>query len=569
MIPGTKTANYGIGWLLLLLALTGQTALAASAAHRAQHGMVVTQSAIASDVGAQVLRAGGNAIDAAVATAFALAVTYPEAGNIGGGGFLVYQPHEGGADAYDFRETAPTGSHPEMWLDEEGGYSPARQYVGPVAAGVPGTVAGLHRAWRDHGSLPWAELVAPAIALARNGFPIPEDLARTIAATLPRMEAYPASLAQFSRDGTPMAPGELLVQRDLARTLELIAADGPDAFYRGPIAEQIVALMASTGGLITAGDLASYRAVKRKPIRGTYRGYEIVSMPPPSSGGVALVQTLNMLEGYDIAGEGFGSARTLHLITEALRRTFADRARYLADPDFVKDMPVRRLTSKSYAADLRETISLNRAGKSSPATFEWPTASNDTAHFSVVDAQRNAVSLTYTLNGRYGNQMVVPGAGFLLNNEMGDFNPVPGLTDERGLIGTTPNLAAPGKRMLSSMSPTIVLKDGEVFMVTGARGGRSIISTVLQTIMNVVDHGMNAQAAVDARRIHHQWLPDRLRYEPQSFSRDTLNALRWLGHEIEQGGASWSNAEVIVVADDGWLEGGDDRRRSRGSVAGY
>ena len=327
--------------------------------------------------------------------------------------------------------------------------------------------------------------------------------------------------------------------------------------------------MASTGGLITAGDLASYRAVKRKPIRGAYRGYEIVSMPPPSSGGVALVQTLNQLEGYDIAGEGFGSARTLHLITEALRRTFADRARYLADPDFVKDMPVKRLTSKSYATELRETISLNRAGVSSPESFEWPATGNDTAHFSVVDAQRNAVSLTYTLNGRYGNQMVVPGAGFLLNNEMGDFNPVPGLTDERGRIGTTPNLAAPGKRMLSSMSPTIVLKDGEVFMVTGARGGRSIISTVLQTIMNVVDHGMNAQAAVDARRVHHQWLPDRLLYEPQSFSRDTLNALRWLGHEIEQGGASWSNAEVIVVAEDGWLEGGDDRRRSRGAVAGY
>ncbi len=383
------------------------------------------------------------------------------------------------------------------------------------------------------------------------------------------MEAYPAALAQFSRDGAPFAPGELLVQRDLARTLELIAAEGPAAFYTGRIAEQIVALMASTGGLITAGDLASYRAVKREPVRGTYRGYEIVSMPPPSSGGVALVQTLNILEGYDIAGEGFGSARTLHLTAEALRRTFADRARYLADPDFVKDMPIGRLTSKSYAAELRKTISLNRASASSPGSFEWPAASNDTAHFSVVDAKRNAVALTYTLNGRYGNQMVVPGAGFLLNNEMGDFNPVPGLTDERGRIGTAPNLAAPGKRMLSSMAPAIVLRNGELFMVTGARGGRSIISTVLQTIMNVADHGMNAQAAVDARRIHHQWLPDRLLYEPLSFSRETLNALRGLGHEVEEGGASWSNAEIIVVAADGWLEGGDDRRRSRGSVAGY
>ncbi len=496
-------------------------------------------------------------------------MTYPEAGNIGGGGFLVYHARDGHADAYDFRETAPTGSHPQMWLDEDGEYSPARQYLGPIAAGVPGTVAGLHKAWRDHGSMPWKDLLAPAIDLAGKGFAIPEDLARSIAATLPRMGAFPASLAQFSREGAPFAAGELLVQSDLAATLTLIAQEGPDAFYLGRIAEQIVALMASTGGLITAKDLASYRAVKRKPVRGTYRGYEIVSMPPPSSGGVVLVQALNVLEGYDIAGEGFSSARTLHLTTEALRRAFADRARYLADPDFVKDMPLQRLISKSYAAELRDTISLARAAASAPDSFEWPAASNDTAHFSVVDAQRNAVSLTFTLNGRYGNQMVVPGAGFLLNNEMGDFNPVPGLTDERGRIGTTPNLAAPGKRMLSSMSPTIVLKDDQLFMVTGARGGRSIISTVLQTIMNVVDHGMNAQAAVDARRIHHQWLPDRLRYEPHSFSRDTLHALRWLGHQIEEGGESWSNAEVIVVASDGWLEGGDDRRRSRGAAAGH
>ncbi len=552
--------------LLFLLCLVWQVpAGAVSNAERSEHGMVVSANAASSAVGVAIMKRGGNAIDAAVAVAFSLAVTHPTAGNIGGGGFLVYQGSEGSPVAYDFRETAPGASHPEMWL-VDGQYSYERHHLSHLSVGVPGTVAGLYLAWQDAGSLPWADLLAPAIEQAKKGIVVTDGLARSLEHVLPRMQKYPASVAKFTNEGTPLAAGEVWRQPDLAATLKRIADKGPDGFYRGRTADLIVAEMQRGGGIITHEDLAGYAAKRRAPVRGSYRGYDVLSMPPPSSGGVAIVEMLNILEGYDLAASGFGSARSLHLMTEAMRRAYADRARYLGDPDYV-EMPLARLTSKDYAAELRGTIDPEKASFSSPESFTWPAESKQTTHFSVVDKDRNAVSLTYTLEYSYGSAIVVPGGGFLLNNEMGDFNAGPGLTDSTGLIGTSANLAEPGKRMLSSMSPTIVNRDGEVFMVTGTPGGRTIINTVLQTILNVIDHGANAQTAVDLGRIHHQWLPDVIEMEKLAFSPDTIRMLEAQGHRIEEIDDQ-GVAEVILV-NDGVLEGGVDRRQWDGGVAGY
>jgi len=405
--------------------------------------------------------------------------------------------------------------------------------------------------------------------LAREGFIVSHGLAQSLQRVLPRMQKYPASVAQFSRDGVPYQAGELLRQPDLAASLQRIAEHGPDGFYKGRTAELIVREMAANGGLITLQDLARYQARKRVPLEGAYRGYQILSMPPPSSGGTALIAMLNILEGYPLGELGFGTTATLHRMAEAMRRAYADRARYLGDPDFNPDLPLARLTSRAYADELRATIDLERASPSRTGDFSWSEESPETTHFSVVDKDRNAVALTYTLEWGYGSGIVVPGAGFLLNNEMGDFNAGPGLTNDQGLIGTAANLAEPGKRMLSSMTPTIVARDGALFMVTGSPGGRTIINTVLQTILNVVDHGMNAQTAVDAGRIHHQWLPDRLLYEQHGFSLDSLRGLEALGHNLEtvpyQG-----VAEVIVVnGETGLLEGGVDLRVPDGAAVGH
>ncbi|HET6347726.1 MAG TPA: gamma-glutamyltransferase [Candidatus Krumholzibacteria bacterium] len=532
---------------------------------RTSGGMVVSANAVAAQVGASVMKAGGNAVDAAVATAFALAVTLPAAGNIGGGGFLVYRGADGAAVAYDFRETAPTGSNPTMFL-KDGVYDKTLHHDSAISVGVPGTVAGLYLAWQDHGSLPWKRLVEPAVKLARDGFVVSNDLARSLREDLPNMQRFPTTIAQFTKDGTPYEPGDLLRQPDLARTLERIAQHGPAGFYQGETARLIVAEMQRHGGLITLDDLAGYRAQRREPVRGTYRNYEIISMPPPSSGGTAIVEMLNILEGDNLAESGYGSARTIHLEAEAMRRAFADRAACLGDPDFNDSFPIARLTSKDYARSLRATIDPAHASHSSPTTFTWPRESNETTHVSVVDDARNAVSLTYTIEDWYGSRMVVTGGGFLLNNEMGDFNAAPGLTNEDGLIGTDPNLAAPGKRMLSSMAPTIVTHDGSVFMVTGSPGGRSIINTVLETIINVVDFGMDAQQAVSVGRFHHQWLPDRISYEPFALSPDTMSLLRAMGHTLYQS-TSQGAAEVIILdAKTNQLEGGVDPRAPDGGA---
>ncbi len=563
--PG-RAAAFVTGALLLAGTVLSPVADARSTPVRARHGMVVSQNHVASEVGAAVLREGGNAVDAAVATAFALAVTHPTAGNIGGGGFLVFRAGNGDAIAYDFRERAPAAATPDMWLDEDGEYSFEIHHLSHKAVGVPGTVAGLRLAWEEQGSMPWERLVRPAVELARDGFVVSHGLAASLARVLDRMSRYPASVAQFSKDGTPYEAGEVLRQPDLAASLERILEDGADGFYTGRTAELLVQEMESGGGLITMEDLANYRAVAREPIRGDYRGHGILSMPPPSSGGVAMVQMLNILEGFDLAGNGFGSAINMHLMAESMRRAYSDRALHLGDPDFNPAIPIERLTSRAYADELRLTIAEDQASVSSPTSFEWTTESSETTHFSVVDRERNAVSLTYTLEFGYGSGIVVPGAGFLLNNEMGDFNGAPGLTNERGLIGTDPNLAEGGKRMLSSMSPTIVTRDGELFMVTGTPGGRTIINTVMQTILNVVDHGMNAQEAVDAGRMHHQWLPDRINYERQKFSPDSLRLLEARGHTLNEIAAQGA-AEVIVVTEDGLLEGGVDQRPPDGGAA--
>jgi gamma-glutamyltranspeptidase/glutathione hydrolase len=555
-------------WLVLGVVAAAATLLASSEPVRATHGMVVSQEATASRVGVDVLKAGGNAIDAAIATAFALAVVHPTAGNIGGGGFIVFRPAAGEPAAYDFREMAPAAAAPTMFLTG-GKYDQAKHHDSHLSVGVPGTVAGLHLAWKEHGTLPWKRLVQPAIDLAKDGFPLSESLASSLARVLPSMKKHPASVAQFSKNGVPYGPGERFRQPDLARTLSRIASQGPAGFYEGETARLIEREMAANGGLITRADLKAYRPERRAPLRGTYRGYEVLSMPPISSGGTALIQMLNVLEGYDLAANGWGSAQNTHLMIEAMRRAYADRARHLGDPAFNPSMPIARLISKEYAASLRATIRPDRASVSSPTTFEWPAEPGETTHLSVVDAARNAVSLTYTLEAGYGSKIVVPGAGFLLNNEMGDFNAGPGLTDATGLIGTEPNLAAPGKRMLSSMTPTIVIRDGQLFLVTGSPGGRTIIATVLHTILNVIDHRMNAQEAVDAARFYHQWLPDTAYFERHGLSPDTLAMLRARGHRIEAIGVQGIAELIMVEPRTGKLAGGTDRRDVDGGAAGY
>jgi gamma-glutamyltranspeptidase/glutathione hydrolase len=553
--------------LIATLAIASLTLEAGSVPHRARLGMVITQSDIASQIGFNVIKNGGNAIDAAVATAFAMAVTHPTAGNIGGGGFIVYRPASGEPASYDFREVGPSRSSPEMWL-KDGKYDFDLHHNSHLSVGVPGTVAGLHLAWKDAGSKPWKELVQPAIVLARDGFEVSQGLARSLAGQLDDFKKYPASLAQFSKNGKPYEAGDILKQPDLAKSLQRIADQGPAGFYEGETAALIEKEMKANGGLITMADLKAYQAKKRGVVKGTYRGYDIIGMPPPSSGGMAVVQMLNVLEGFDLKANGYGSAKNIHLTAEAMRRAFADRARYIGDPDFEKDIPLERLISKDYAATLRKTINPNKASKSSTTSFEFTNESPETTHISIVDAKRNAVALTYTLEYGYGSRIVVPGAGFLLNNEMGDFNAQPGLTDERGLIGTTPNLARPGKRMLSSMSPTIVAKDGQLFMVTGTPGGRTIINTVLTTILNVIDYGMNAQEAVDAGRMHHQWLPDRISIERFGFSADTIAMLKSMGHTINEGGNQGAAQVIVFNQKDNMLEGGVDRRPPDGGAAG-
>src|SRR5512133_2863900 len=525
-----------------LLVLFPALALLAQTPQPPRRGLVVSQERLASEAGAQVLREGGSAVDAAVATAFALAVVHPAAGNLGGGGFLLSRPTSGQASFIDFRETAPAVAHPRLWLKADGTYDEAKHHDSLASVGVPGTVAGLREAWKREGRLPWSRLVSQAASLAEQ---------------LPAFARHAPTLAQFSRKGAPLRAGDRLVQRDLARTLVRLSKDWTD-FYRGETARLVVRDMKANGGLITAADLRAYKPVRREPLRGTYQGFELLAAPPPSSGGQVLIQALNILEGFDLKAAGAGSPAAAHLAAEALRRAFADRAQVIGDPGFNPDIPMARLLSKSYAAELRATIRPDRASTSDPARFSWEPDRPHTTHLSVLDRAGNAVSLTYTLEESYGLRRIVPGAGFLLNNELGDFNAGPGFTDATGRIGTAPNLAQPGKRPLSSMCPVILVQDGAVFMVSGSPGGRTIPATVLNTVLNVVDFGTGARAAVDAPRFHHQWLPDRIQVEA-SLPVATQDALKAMGHELKVV-AKQGCAQVILVRN-GQAEGAADTKR--------
>lgn len=537
----------------------------------ARHGMVVAQEGTAAKVGVDVLKRGGNAVDAAVATALALAVTLPRAGNLGGGGFMLVHLAKDNRDiAIDYREAAPTATAANVFLDAEGNAVPRLSRDTGLAVGVPGTPAGLALALKRYGSgrFSLADLAAPAVRLAREGIPVEDDLADSLPYARERLGRWPSSAAIFLHpDGTPLERGDRLAQGDLAQTLETYGREGPDGFYKGAVADKIVAAINGAGGHMTREDLAAYQAVERAPLVGTYRGHRIVSMPPPSSGGVHVIELLNILEEMPLANEGFGAAATLHTIAEAEKLAYADRAEYLGDPAFTK-VPVKGLISKAYAKVLRDRIDLNRATPASEikAVDPAPYESDQTTHFSVVDAEGNAVANTYTLNFSYGVGLVATGTGVLLNNELDDFAAKPGVPNAYGLTGGAANAPGAGKRPLSSMTPTMMFKDGKLELVTGSPGGSTIITTVLQLILDTVDFNMNIAEATEAPRFHDQLLPDVIFLEP-GFSPDTRSLLEKMGHQLKPR-AAWGSAQSIAVVD-GWLAGAADPRQRGTLAAGY
>ena len=530
----------------------------------AEHGMVVAQEKISARVGADILRRGGNAVDAAVATGFAMAVTYPRAGNIGGGGFMVIHSVDRNEDvAIDYRETAPAATTAQVFLGPDGKPDAAKSRDSGLGIGVPGTVAGLALALEKYGSgqFTLAQLLEPAIALARDGFIVTDDIADTLPGWYPRLARFPSSARIFAKpDGTPLGEGDRLVQSDLADTLASVAAQGPRGFYEGRVAERLAKAVSDAGGIMTPADLKAYQPVIRTPVHGTYRGYDIVSMPLPSSGGVVLVEALNILEGFQLADLKQGSPASLHLLIEAMKRAYADRARYLGDPAFV-NAPIDTLIAKDYAATLRAGISTDHAtpSKDLAARATAPREGSNTTHYSVVDSRGNAVSNTYTLNFSYGIGLVADGTGVLLNNELDDFTAAVGASNAYGLVGYEANLPGPGKRPLSSMSPTIVLKDGKPVLITGSPGGSRIISTVLQVIVNVLDYKMDVAAAVAAPRLHHQWLPDEVRVE-RGFPDGVLAKLKAMDHLIVEP-MGQTSANSILVTPNGPLGAPDPRTR--------
>jgi len=564
-----STARWLVG-LVVAVALQGVAWAASPEAVQGQHGMVASRSMLASQVGADIMRNGGNAIDAAVATGFALAVTYPDAGNLGGGGFMVIRLADGRVVTNDHRERAPRGAQRDMYLDASGNVVPGLSTQTHLAAGVPGSVAGMLDVLEKYGTLPRKTIMAPAIRLASDGFVLNDDLAEQFGEAAAEFAKHPGSARVFlKKDGSKYRSGDRFKQPELAKTLELISAKGRDGFYTGVTAELIVAEMKRGGGLISAADLADYKSVWRDPIKGMYRGYQIYSMAPPSSGGVLLVQMLNMLEPFDIKASGYGSAATIHLMVEAERRAYADRAEYLGDPDFYP-VPIAKLTDKSYAVQRFSDFDATRATPSTGIGPGLEHESPQTTHFSVMDAAGNAVACTTTLNLSFGSKIVVEGAGFLLNNEMDDFSARANTPNSYGLIGRVANSIEPGKRMLSSMTPTIVVdSEGRTRLVTGSPGGSTIITTVLQIVVNVIDHGMDASDAVGAPRFHHQWMPDRVVYEPWGISPDTLKILQGRGYTFVPlpWGRGIGDANSVMRSGDELLGMSDPR--NRGGAAGY
>jgi gamma-glutamyltranspeptidase/glutathione hydrolase len=545
---------------------------------RAKHGIVASTQKLASEVGANVMRRGGNAVDASVAVALALAVVYPEAGNIGGGGFMLIRLKDGRVTAIDYREKAPAAATRNMYVSPNGVaiVGEGSSTVGYRASGVPGTVAGLEFALKKYGSgkFTWAQLVEPARQLATEGFTVPYSLARSLRRHRARLELYPDTRRIYLRDGRFYEEGETFRQPELAATLARLQRHGPREFYEGETAHLIASEMKKQGGLLTLNDLRRYTVNEREPLRGTYRGHEIITMPPPSAGGIALLEMLNILEGFDLASLGQSSSEKYHLLAETMRRAYADRATYIGDPDFVK-VPVTNLLDKNYAARIRATINPERASKSIEVTAGKLIGAEplDTTHFSVVDGEGNAVANTYTINDIYGSGVTIKGTGILLNDEMDDFTAKPGTPNTWGVIQGEQNAIEPGKRPLSSMTPTIVLrKDGSFWFGVGARGGGRITTSVLQIIVNVIDHRMNIQQAIDAPRIHHQWFPDEILFEPFGLSFDTRRALEARGHKVMQQ-RTWpfniGAAEAVMIEEGTGTRLGACDPRYDGAPAGY
>lgn len=539
---------------------------------RGQHGMVSSVSEIASQVGVDVLKRGGNAVDAAVAVGLALAVVWPSAGNLGGGGFMVIRLANGKAIVIDYREMAPAAAHRNVYLNDKGEYIEESSTYGHRAAGAPGTVAGLALALEKYGTMKWSDVAEPARKLAADGFPVWYQLERSLKGASRGLSRYPETKRIFLRDGKPYETGEIFKQPELAAVFERMIKQGPREFYEGRTAQLIEESMKRAGNgkaWMTVEDLRNYKAIEREPLRTTYRGHEIITMPPPSSGGIALIEILNILERYDLKSMGAGSSQAIHLMVEAMRRAFADRAQFLGDADFVK-VPVAGLTARKYADKLAATINLERASTSQeirngdPAPYE----SEETTHFTVVDKDGNVASNTYTINDSYGNKITVEGAGFLLNNEMDDFAAKPGSPNAYGLIQGEANAVAARKRPLSAMTPTIVLKDGKLWFAVGSPGGPTIINTVTQVIINVIDHGMNIQQAIDWPRVHHQWMPDQITYEPYGLAPDVMNRLKAMGHKFANP-RYMGDAEGIMIEDKTGVRLGGSDPRLDGKSVGY
>ena len=534
---------------------------------KARHGIVVSADSLASAAGVDVLRRGGNAVDAAVAVGFVLAVTYPEAGNIGGGGFMVIRMAGGEATMIDFRERAPSSATADMYLDGRGNPVPEKSLTGPLSAGVPGTVSGFMTALNEYGRLGREAVMERAVELAEEGFPVNEHLARALREEMPRFSLFPSTLRAFTRAGEPYRWGDTLRQPDLAATLRAIMQRGSEGFYEGEVAARIVAEMKRDGGIISGGDLRDYESVERDPLRGSYRGYEIITAPPPSAGGVTVLQVLNCLEGFDIRSMGWNSSRAVHVFAAACQRSFADRLTWLGDPDFVH-VPVQMLIGKVYAAARMAGFDSLRAMRSPQIRAGGAEESHQTTHYCVADEFGNVVSVTFTLNNLFGCKTVVDGAGFFLNDEMDDFAVKPGSPNLYGLPGGAANAIEPGKRMLSSMAPTILVRAGRPFLVLGARGGSRIPTAVAQVIMNVVDFGMNVQEAVDAPRVHEQWIPDTLLFEKRGLEADVTRNLGSMGYVLEEIENSAEAEALLLDFKSGWKYGGPDPRENAFAI-GY
>ena len=557
-------------YLLLSFFLTSIFYNSYSQLNKKKNGMVVSDSKLASEIGVKILKSGGNAVDASIASAFALAVTYPAAGNIGGGGFVVYfNAEKESVTTIDFREKAPLKSYEKMYIDETGQFQTKKSSYGIRSIGVPGTVDGLYHFHKKYGKLPWKVLIQPSIDLSKDGFKMTNGLFNSIKNQNFHQSKKYLKTYFNNKNGNLVKPGELWIQESLSKTLTAIRDNGRDGFYKGWVADEIVNFMKKNNGLIDHNDLIKYKSTERIPVRGNYRGFEVFSMPPPSSGGITLISMLNILENEDFKKIKLNSTMFIHLLVETMKIGFYNRAKYLGDPDFNPNIPIDSLLSKKYSKIMFKSINKKKASKSDPNVLNKNSESDQTTHISVIDKDGSSVSLTYTLEESFGSGIGTNKLGFLFNNEMGDFNPVPGLTDKFGLIGTKPNTIAPGKRMLSSMTPTIVTKNMKPYLIIGSPGGRTIINTVLQSIINIIDYNMNIDEAIEASKFHHQWLPDKIVFEKSKFSNETLNDLSEMGHDFNFTSRLGNLMGIIYDEKENIFIGATDSASSDGAAIGY